>query len=96
LPEKKREVHFITSLNIFSVTFLQFGLPLIWTWVPTQLVRISEVLLYIYCHMIVESRIVERVEMVIARQRHSKHFSAARDADAATDDAVFSVREDVT
>jgi hypothetical protein len=45
LPEKTREVHFITSLKIFSVAILQFGLSLIWTRFSSPFVRISEILL---------------------------------------------------
>jgi hypothetical protein len=35
---------------------------------------------------------VERVEAVIARQRHGKHVLAARDTDAKIEDAVFCTR----
>lgn len=44
LPKNTREVHFITSVNIFLVALIQFGLSLIWTRVRSQLVRISEIL----------------------------------------------------
>jgi hypothetical protein len=46
LPRKTCEVHVITSLSIFSVAFLQFGLSLNWTRVRCQLLEISEVLPY--------------------------------------------------
>jgi hypothetical protein len=36
--------------------------------------------------------IVKRVEAVIARQRHGKHVSAARDTDATIEDVVYSAR----
>jgi hypothetical protein len=45
LPKKTREVNFVTSLNITSGALLQLKLPMIWTRVPSELVRISEVLL---------------------------------------------------
>jgi hypothetical protein len=48
LPKKTSEVHFITSLNIFSVALLQLKFSLIWTRVCSQLARFSEVLLYLY------------------------------------------------
>jgi hypothetical protein len=46
LTKQTREVHFITSLNIFSVAHLYFGPSLIRTRVPSQFLRISDVLLY--------------------------------------------------
>jgi hypothetical protein len=46
LLKKTRDVHFITTVNLFSVALLWFGLPLIWTRVHSRLVWISEVVLY--------------------------------------------------
>jgi hypothetical protein len=44
LHKKTREIHFISSLNIFSAEILSFRLSLIWIKVRFQLVRISKVL----------------------------------------------------
>jgi hypothetical protein len=49
-----------------------------------------------YHDMKTEVGIVEPVEMVVARQRHDKHVSAALDTDATVEVAVFSVRSFVT
>jgi hypothetical protein len=56
LLRNARELRFITSLDIFLIALLKFGLSVICTRVGSQLVRISEVLtIFCYCYKLMNS-----------------------------------------